>query len=168
MTISAIPARSTNVKAPSATYAIVRPTRRPGMCGRSPLRLEQNQWDHAGRRDVLPGVVLLLAVQASLIALDPDGRASASNLAWSLLPAIPAIWLVWSQLRSRRRADERQRIMQLEAMAVGFGAVIFLSFAGGLLDAAGIGSARQSLQVTFIVGTLAWVLALVIGARRQR
>lgn len=124
--------------------------------------------DQAARRDVLPAVVLLLTVQASLIALDPDGRASASNLAWSLLPAIPAIWLVGSQLRSLRRADERQRIMQLEAMAVGFGAVIFLTFAGGLLDAAGIGSARQSLQVTFIVGTLAWVLALVIGARRQR
>jgi hypothetical protein len=124
--------------------------------------------DQAARRDILPAVVLLLAVQASLIALDPDGRGSAGNLAWSLLPAIPAIWLVWSQLRGLRRADDRQRMMQLEAMAVGFGAVIFLSFAGGLLDAASIGSARQSLQVTFIVGTLAWVLALVIGARRQR
>ena len=124
--------------------------------------------DQAARRDILPAVVLLLAVQASLIALDPDGRGSAGNLAWSLLPAVPAIWLVWSQLRSLRRADERQRMMQLQAMAVGFGSMIFLSFAGGLLDAAGIGSARQSLQVTFIVGTLAWVLALVIGARRQR
>jgi hypothetical protein len=39
---------------------------------------------------------------------------------------------------------------------------------GGLLDAAGIGSSRQSLQVTFIAGTIAWVAALAVKTSRAR
>jgi hypothetical protein len=124
--------------------------------------------DRALLRDTLPAIVVLVVAQGSLILLDPDGGASAWNLTWSLLPLAPALWLVWAQMRSLRRADEYQRIMQLEAMAIGFGAAIVLSLAGGLLDAAGIGDPRQSLQVTFIVGTLAWVAALAIKTQRAR
>ena len=124
--------------------------------------------DRAALRDVLPGVVVLVAAQGSLLVLDPDAGASAWNLTWSLLPVVPALWLVWAQLRSLRRADEYQRVMQLEAMAIGFAAVLVLSLVGGLLDAAGVGSARQSLQVTFIGGTLTWVTALTINLRRTR
>ena len=107
-------------------------------------------------------------MQASLVLLDPDGGANAWNLLWSFLPLVPAGWLVWAQLRSLRRADEYQRIVQLEAMAIGFGTVIVLSLAGGLLDGAGIGDPRQSLQVTFILGILAWIAALAIKTRQAR
>ena len=98
--------------------------------------------------------------QGSLLLLDPDAGASAWNVVWSLLPMVPAGWLVWAQLRSLRRADEYQRIVQLQAMSVGFGTVVLLSLLGGLLDAAGIGSAAQSLQITFIAGVLTWIGAL--------
>lgn len=107
-------------------------------------------------------------MQASLVLLDPDGGANGWNLVWSLLPLLPAGWLVWAQLRSLRRADEYQRIVQLEAMAIGFGTVIVLSLAGGLLDAAGIGDSRQSLQVTFILGILSWIGALAVNTWRAR
>jgi hypothetical protein len=100
--------------------------------------------------------------------LDPDGRASAWNLVWSLLPLGPALWLVWAQLRSLRRADEYQRMVQLEAMAIGFATVIVLSMAGGPLDAAGIGDPAQSLQVTFIAGTLSWIAVLAVKTRQAR
>lgn len=83
----------------------------------------------------------------------------------SLSPLVPALWLMWTQLRSLRRADEFQRIGQLEAMAIGFGAVLLLSFMGGLLDAAGMENPNLSLQVTFIGGVLVWVGALAIKTR---
>ena len=124
--------------------------------------------DRAAARDILPAVTLLVAVQASLVIVDPDAGASAWNLAWSLLPIAPALWLVRAQLRSLRRADEYQRVVQLEAMAVGFATVIVLALVGGLLDAAGIGDPRQSLQITFIAGTLAWVGAGAVKARAAR
>ena len=124
--------------------------------------------DRAAIRDVGPGLVLLLVLQASLLMLDPDGSASAWNLVWSLLPLVPFCWLVWAQVRSVRRADEYQRIRQLEALAIGFAGFMVLAMTGGLLDAAGIGDAAQWLQITFIGGTLTWVAALGIITWRDR
>lgn len=123
---------------------------------------------HAAVRDMVPGVVTLLIVQGSLVLLDPDGGASGLNLLWSLLPLVPAGWLIWAQLRSLRRADEFQRVVELEAMAIGFASVIVLALAGGLLNGAGIGDPRQSLQVTFILGVLAWIGALAIKTWQAR
>lgn len=123
---------------------------------------------HAAVRDMVPGVVTLLIVQGSLVLLDPDGGASGLNLLWSLLPLVPAGWLIWTQLRSLRRADEFQRVVELEAMAIGFASVIVLALAGGLLNGAGIGDPRQSLQVTFILGGLAWIGALAIKTWQAR
>jgi hypothetical protein len=124
--------------------------------------------DRATIRDVVPGLVALVVVQASLVMLDPDAGASGWNLFWSLLPLLPVLWLVWAQLRSLGRADEFQRMMQLEAMAIGFGTVVVLAMTGGLLDAAGIGNPAQSLQITFIGGILAWVGALGVKTVRAR
>jgi hypothetical protein len=122
--------------------------------------------ERAATRDTLPAIGLMVALQSSLLLLDPDGRASPRNILWSLLPLAPALWLVWTQLRGLRRADEFQRILQLEAMAIGFATMIMVSMTGGLLDGAGIGNTRQSLQATFIAGTLTWVAALVVKLRR--
>ena len=110
--------------------------------------------------DVAPAMAVLVVAQGSLLLLDPDGGASTWNVVWSLLPMVPAGWLVWAQLRSLRRADEYQRVLQLQAMAIGFAAVILLAMLGGLLDAAGIGNPAQSLQITFIAGVLTWIGAL--------
>ena len=119
-------------------------------------------------RDVAPGIVALVIVQASLVIVDPKAGASTWNLVWSLLPLVPVAWLVWAQLRSLRRADEYQRILQLDAMAIGFATVMVVSLTGGLLDAAGVGDARQSLQITFTAGVLSWLTALAVKTARSR
>jgi hypothetical protein len=119
-------------------------------------------------RDTLPAAVVLIASQASLELLDPKGGASVWNLLWCLVPLLPSGWLVWAQVRALRRADEYQRLRQLEAMAIGFAAAVLISMTGGLLDAAGVGSTRQSLQITFIGSVLVWALASGIKARQPR
>jgi hypothetical protein len=124
--------------------------------------------DRAMVRDIAPGLIALVVTQGSLVLVDPDGRASPWNVVWSLLPLLPALWLVWAQLRALKRADEYQRVIQLEAMAIGFGVITMMALLGGLLDAAGIGDPRQSLQLTFIVGILAWIGALALKSSRVR
>jgi hypothetical protein len=114
----------------------------------------------------MPGLVALLVAQGSLVMLDPHGDVGGWVFAWSLSPLVAALWLAWAQLRSLRRGDEYQRKVQLEAMAIGFGAMIMLALAGGLLDAAGIGDPRQSLQVTFIAGIVTWIATLTIKTLR--
>jgi len=44
--------------------------------------------------------------------------------------------------------------------------VVLLTLAGGLFDAAGLGDPRQSLQISFIGGILAWEGALAVKTRR--
>jgi len=124
--------------------------------------------ERAAFRDVAPGLVALVVLQGSLVILDPDGGATTANLVWSLLPLVPIGWLVWSQVRSLRRADEFQRMLQLEAMAIGFGGFVVAAMVGSLLDGAGISDARQLLQATFIAGILSWLVALVVLMRRAR
>ena len=53
-------------------------------------------------------------------------------------------------------------------MAVGFGAMLVLAYVGGLLDSAGLGDPRQSLQVAVIAGTLAWVGTLLFRSKHAR
>ncbi len=123
--------------------------------------------DRAAMHDLWPGILALVVAQGSLLVFDPDGS-DALTIIWSLLPLFPAAWLVWAQLRCLGRADEYQRTLQLESMAIGFAAVLLLSLTGGLLDAADVGSPSQFLQLTFIGGVLVWVAALVLKTRPAR
>lgn len=122
--------------------------------------------DLAALRDAVPALITTMVLQGSLVIADPQGPKTAWYLVWSFSPLLPFLWLMWGQLRSLRRADEYLRTIQLEALAIGFGTVVLLSFAGGLLDGAGMGDPSQSLQVTFIGGVIAWAVALIIKSRR--
>jgi len=113
----------------------------------------------------IPPLALLLVTQGSLIVADPGRPSDASHVAWALSPMIAILWLAWVQFQSLRRADEFQRVMQLESLAIGFGAMAILGLGFGLLDGAGIGDSRQSLQLTLGIGILAWVVAL--GAKSR-
>ncbi len=122
--------------------------------------------EHALVRDVGPGLLALLLTQGSLVTVNPGPARDAWHVAWALSPMPAVLWMVWAQWRSLRRADEYQRGVQLAAMAVGFGTTLTAAMFGGLLDAADLGSARQSLQVTVMVGVLAWVGSLAVSSRR--
>lgn len=122
--------------------------------------------DRAARRDVAPGLVALLLTEGSLVLADPDASASVGNLVWSLSPLVAIGLLVGGQLRILGRCDERERVEQLTAMSVGFGAFAVLLAGAGVLQSADIGDAAQLTQITFIVGILAWVAALGILQRR--
>ncbi len=80
--------------------------------------------------------------------------------------ATTVLGFVWVQVRSLRRADEYQRVVRLEAMAIGFATVLVLSFAAGMLNALGIGETRQFFEVAPIVGVLAWLGAYGVKTRR--
>ncbi|MFZ4519883.1 MAG: hypothetical protein ACOYOP_15950 [Microthrixaceae bacterium] len=122
--------------------------------------------ERAAVRDLLPGLVLLLVTEASLLVADPEASAGGWTMAWSLSPLVAVGLLVWGQVRILQRADERERSVQLAAMAVGFGVLATLLASVGVLRGAGVGDATQQLQLTFIAGIGAWIAALEVGRRR--
>ncbi len=63
---------------------------------------------------------------------------------------------MWAEVRSLRRADEYQRLLQLQAYAVGFAVVVLLLQVASLLAAAELMDSRQGMQISFIGGLLAW------------
>jgi hypothetical protein len=123
---------------------------------------------HAAWRDAVPALALLVVTQGSLIWRNPGRPTSALGVGWALSPLIAVAWLAWSQLRVMRRADELQRLVQLKAMAIGFGVMSILMMGVALLHAAQIGDLAQQTQITLIVGVLAWVAVLAAGMRQPR
>ncbi len=120
---------------------------------------------HAASRDVWPGMGLLIAAFAVMLATDPGGW-SAGNAAYALLMVLGFGLLVRAEVRRLRRADEYQRTQQLESLALAYVVVVVLLFGAGLLDSLGVGDARISLQVSFIGGVLAWSAAGAVRGRR--
>ena len=117
-------------------------------------------------RDLVAGLAVLIISQMSLLAMDPDASAGPLHLAWVLSPLVGIGLLVWAQVRILGRCDERERVDELSAMAIGFAVVITALAAVGVLQAAGIGDARQQLQMTTGLGIAAWIVASLLRKRR--
>jgi hypothetical protein len=120
----------------------------------------------AASRDLAPGLVVLVVSQMSLIISDPDASAGAWHLVWALSPLIGIGLLIWAQVRILGRSDERERAVEMAAMAIGFAVVITALAALGVLQGAEIGDVRQQVQITTILGIAAWVIASVLLKRR--
>jgi hypothetical protein len=120
----------------------------------------------AASRDLSPGLAVLIGSEASLIAGSPDTSAGVWHLAWALSPLVGIGLLIWAQIRLLGRSDERERAVELSAMAVGFGVVITALAAVGVLQAAEIGDARQQLQITTGMGIGTWIVASLHLKRR--
>ena len=120
----------------------------------------------AASRDLAPGMVVLVVSQMSLIASDPDASAGGWQLLWALSPLIGIALLTWAQVKMLRRSDERERAIELTAMAVAFGVVITALATLGVLQAAEIGDIHQQLQITTVLGIAAWVVASRLLNRR--
>lgn len=120
----------------------------------------------AASRDLVTGLVLLVVSEASLIAMNPDATAGPVPLAWALSPLVGIGLLVRAQVRIVGRSDERERVDALSAMAVGFAVVMTALAVVGVLQAAGIGDARQQVQVTTGLGIASWVVASLLRERR--
>lgn len=85
---------------------------------------------------------------------------------WSLSPLLAIALLAWAQVRILRRGDERERLTQLGAMAFGFGVVIVVLAAIGVLQGASISNPVQLSQIAFGAGIVAWVCALAVSERQ--
>jgi hypothetical protein len=108
--------------------------------------------------------MLAFFVFFSLYEKFPKG--SVWRFATDLLPLLPAGVLLWSFIRIFRRADELQRRIVYEALAVAFVATLSVTVAGAFLQGAGL----PPFGWIWIAGVLvtSWIVGLVAASRRYR
>lgn len=87
------------------------------------------------------------------------------RIVWALLPVLPLAWVLVAVVRLLPRLDEYQRQLQLQALAVGFGAAMIAAVATGFLAFAGVQGWWSSWAV-FAVGMLGWALGTLPGRAR--
>jgi hypothetical protein len=90
--------------------------------------------------------------------------AGAPTYLLAVVPTALGILAVLAYMRFLRRADELLRRIQLEALALGFGAGFVASFTFDLLETAGLERAEASSL--FLVMLVVYLLGLFVGARR--
>ncbi len=118
----------------------------------------------AAWRDSIPvGVAIVVAVAAMAVT---DLKDPGDTLIWAVpMLALLALGLR-AELRDLRRADEYERTLLLEALALGFVVVIVLLFLGSLFASGGVGDPRVWLNVSFIGGLLGWSAIKAFKTRR--
>ena len=139
---------------------------------RAPVEKRTSQSDRlrirADVRGILPGFVGFVATEVSLDVFKPDGLANAGTFIWSLSPMVFVLWVVLAVVRSLGRADEYQRLVQLESMAVGFAAMMIVAIASSLLDAAKIVDTSNAGGFVLYAGVAAWTGPLLVKSMRAR
>ena len=120
----------------------------------------RNQW-------IATGLLFVWAVGfagAAILIKRGVVPAGAPTYLMALVPTALGVLAVLAYMRFLRRADELLRRIQLEALALGFGAGFVASFTFDLLETAGLG--RAEAINTFLVMVLFYLLGLFVGARR--
>jgi hypothetical protein len=120
----------------------------------------------AAWRDSIPiGVAIVAAVAAFAVTLT-DPKDPGGTVIWAVPMLALLVLGLRAELRDLRRADEYERTLLLEALALGFVVVIVLLFLGGLFASGGVGDPRVWLNVSFIGGLLGWSAIKAFKTRR--
>lgn len=109
-------------------------------------------------RDFLPAVIgYVVAMLIVIVAFDQIE--SWWRYIVVLLPVVPALWGARAIARQLNRVDEYQRIVQLNAMSVGFGAAMITAVTIGMLSVGGVPTERWGAWAIYTAGMLGWLVA---------
>lgn len=120
----------------------------------------------AYRRDFVPGIVGYAIALAVVLPAVGDTVDSPAEWAAVMVPVLPALWMVRAVIRQLRRADEYQRLLQLEAMAVGFGVAMVVSLTIGFVGVGGVAT-RAAGWIVYGAGMAAWGVVATAQGRRS-
>jgi hypothetical protein len=137
--------------------------RRWSLCGDLTAHDERNLRRYTGWLTLW--CILWIGVRLAMEGWAPAQR---GPLSWALIlvAVLPGLFTIRAYMRFVREADELQRRIQLEALALGFGAGALFMMAWRLVEKAGGPGldVNDPLLVMFFV----WMLAQVLVARRYR
>ncbi len=120
----------------------------------------------AFRRDFLPAVVGYWLALLAVTFLVGDRIDSYGEWVLVALPLIPALWGVRAFTRHLDRVDEYRRLLQLEAMAVGFGVSMVVALTLGFVGLGGVAT-RSGGWLVVVAGMISFKLVSLAQERRN-
>ena len=94
------------------------------------MRMESNR----SGRVLLAGATWLIVYVAARLALEQAPLDTPARFALSLAPLFAFFWFVWVVQRAVKDADELQRLVQLQALALAFSTTICVLMTLGLME----------------------------------
>ena len=112
-------------------------------------------------------MIYVLAVFATSAVVGDDPSAPMRLLL--LIPLAPALWSALAIARWVRGSDEYQRQLQLEALAIGFGAAMIGAMTIGLLGMHAEPNRFNQLSpwLIYMIGMLTWGATVAMKTRRD-
>ncbi len=115
------------------------------------------------------GILWFLTWFAARILLEQGGFSAGMRAAIALMPVPLFAWFVFSFVRFMAQADELQKRIQLEALAIAFPTAIVLFMTLGLLDIAiGLPYENFGLKHIWTFMPMIYFLGLAIATRRYK
>lgn len=105
-------------------------------------------------------------IAATFLLVSGKVPAGAPALIVAVIPIALGLATVWAYVRYLREADELQRKIHLEALALGFGAGAVFMMGYRLLER--VGAPELDMNDAFLVMVLVWSVWQVVAARRYR
>ncbi len=129
----------------------------------------QDNVTRAARRAILiDGIpVSLLGMIALALGSSPD-QTTTAKLWWAGVTGAFTLSIVWVLVRAFRRADEYQRKIQLESMAIAFAAVLVGLQTAVLLDATDVVGLRPLSEAIVLGGVGIWFVIADLRTRLHR
>lgn len=114
-------------------------------------------------------ILLPIAVIGAYLVLELPGLAIPVRVLIAAVPLTAFALFIVAEARALRFADELQRRMQLEALAVAYPAAILLVYALGLLERAGVlVPGFTNLRDVWPLTVVPYVLGIALAQRRYR
>jgi len=117
---------------------------------------------------LLAGAVWLVVYFAARAALQYLRAESFAAMATAIAPLLAFFAFVWVVQRAVRRADELQRLIQLDALAFAFSTATCVLMGLGLLDIASGGLEFPPLRDWWPMLPALYAICLVVARRRYR
>ncbi len=118
---------------------------------------------------LISGILWFLSWFAARMLLEQGGFSAGMRAAIALMPVPLFAWFVFSFVRFMAQADELQKRIQLEALAIAFPTAIVLFMTLGLLDIAiGLPYENFGLKHTWTFMPMIYFLGLAIATRRYK
>ena len=126
------------------------------------------RFQRAGRRLLVTMFVWGVCQSGSSYLIQHGFLPAAGPIPWvvAALPSVVAVFLLVGYSRMLREADELHRLIQLRALALGFGGGYFVISGYLLLEAAGAPTLR--VDVLIAVLPLPYAVGIGLGSRRYR